>query len=55
MLAHCGAKTIIGGGDTLAVINKLGIENKFSFVSTAGGAMLDFLVDETLPGIEAFK
>jgi phosphoglycerate kinase len=48
-----GARTIIGGGDTLAAIGKLGIEDKFSFVSTGGGAMLDFLVNETLPGIEA--
>ncbi|TAK57477.1 phosphoglycerate kinase [Patescibacteria group bacterium] len=54
-LSDCGAKTIVGGGDTLAVIHKLGIEDKFSFVSTAGGAMLDFLVQETLPGIEALK
>jgi phosphoglycerate kinase len=55
VLADCGAKTIVGGGDTLAVIHKLGIENKFSFVSTAGGAMLDFLISETLPGIEVLR
>ena len=54
-LADCGAKTIVGGGDTLAVIHKLGLENKFSFISTAGGAMLDFLVRETLPGIKALE
>ncbi len=48
-----GAETIVGGGDTLASIRKLNLEEKFSFVSTGGGAMLDFLVDETLPGIEA--
>jgi|SRR3989344_4414379 len=50
-----GAESIIGGGDTIASINKLGIDNKFSFVSTGGGAMLDFLVNETLPGIEALE
>ncbi len=55
LLADSGAKTIVGGGDTLAVIHKLGLENKFSFISTAGGAMLDFLVNETLLGIEALK
>jgi 3-phosphoglycerate kinase len=48
-----GAESIVGGGDTLASIKKLGLEEKFSFVSTGGGAMLDFLVNETLPGIEA--
>ncbi len=50
-----GAETIVGGGDTLASIDKLGLNDKFSFVSTGGGAMLDFLVDETLVGIEALK
>ncbi len=50
-----GAKSIIGGGDTLAAIAELGIEDKFSFVSTGGGAMLDFLANETLPGIEALE
>ena len=50
-----GAESIIGGGDTIASINKLGINDKFSFISTGGGAMLDFLLDETLPGIEALK
>ena len=46
-------KSIIGGGDTLSAISKLGIENKFTFVSTGGGAMLDFLAQGTLPGIDA--
>lgn len=50
-----GAESIIGGGDTVASINKLGLNNHFSFVSTGGGAMLDFLVNETLPGIEALE
>ena len=50
-----GAESIVGGGDTIASINKLGLEDKFTFLSTGGGAMLDFLVDETLVGIEALK
>jgi phosphoglycerate kinase len=50
-----GAQSILGGGDTLASINKLGLNDKFSFISTGGGAMLDFLVNETLPGIEALE
>lgn len=53
IIADSGATTIVGGGDTLASIEKLGLTHKFTFVSTAGGAMLDFLVNETLPGIEA--
>lgn len=47
------AMKIVGGGDTLAAIAKLGIENKFSFVSTGGGAMLEYLAKGTLVGIEA--
>ena len=52
-IAESGAKTVIGGGDTVAVLNEMGILDKFSFVSTAGGAMLEFLASGTLPGIEA--
>lgn len=48
---HC----IIGGGDTVALISKLKIEDKMGFVSTGGGAMLDFLAKGTLPGIRALK
>ena len=54
-IAGSGAECIVGGGDTLASIAKLGLEHKFSFLSTAGGAMLDFLANDTLPGIEALS
>ena len=47
------AKTIVGGGDTISVLQKTDFFSKFSFVSTGGGAMLDFLASETLPGIDA--
>jgi phosphoglycerate kinase len=50
-----GVKTIVGGGDTLATIAELKLEDSFTFVSTGGGAMLDFLAKGTLPGIEALK
>ncbi|MEA2715478.1 MAG: hypothetical protein QOG91_506 [Candidatus Parcubacteria bacterium] len=50
-----GVETIVGGGDTLAAIATLGLLNKFTFISTGGGAMLDFLAKETLPGIEALN
>lgn len=57
ILATCGehSRTIVGGGDTLAAIAELNLLDKFSFVSTGGGAMLDFLATGTLPGIEALK
>lgn len=48
-------ESIIGGGDTVASINTLGLEHKLTFISTGGGAMLDYLVNETLPGIEALE
>ncbi|HAO64444.1 TPA: phosphoglycerate kinase [Candidatus Taylorbacteria bacterium] len=48
-------QSIVGGGDTLASIEQLKLSDKFTFISTAGGAMLDFLANETLPGIEALK
>lgn len=47
------AYTIVGGGDTVEYLNKLGVLGKFSFASTGGGAMLAFLSGEKLPGIEA--
>ncbi|MEN9912617.1 MAG: hypothetical protein RLY66_25 [Candidatus Parcubacteria bacterium] len=49
------AVKIVGGGDTLAAIAKLGVEDKYTFVSTGGGAMLDFLAQGTLPGIQALE
>lgn len=53
VLADSEAKVIVGGGDTLAAIQELKIDDKFYFISMAGGAMLDFLANGTLPGIEA--
>ncbi|MDA1334449.1 MAG: phosphoglycerate kinase [bacterium] len=46
-------KVIIGGGDTLVEIDQLRYHDKFYHVSTGGGAMLDFLAEGTLPGLEA--
>ena len=55
LLAASNAETILGGGDTLATIEELNILDQFTFVSTGGGAMLDFLANGTLPGIEVLN
>ncbi len=47
------ATKIVGGGDTISAIDKMGLMNKFDFVSTGGGAMLAFLAGEELPGLKA--
>lgn len=49
---NSGAKSIIGGGDTVSALDKFGLLDQFTFVSTGGGAMLKLLVDGTLPTIE---
>ena len=56
-IANKGDKifSVVGGGDTVAVINSLKIENKFDFVSTAGGAFLEYLEGKVLPGIKALN
>jgi phosphoglycerate kinase len=55
VIAASKAHTVLGGGDTVAAVETLGLEKKFSFVSTGGGAMLDFLAYGTLPGLEALE
>ncbi|MDP2705144.1 MAG: phosphoglycerate kinase [Patescibacteria group bacterium] len=54
-IADSDAHSVVGGGDTIAAIAKLKLNDKFSFISTGGGAMLDFLAKGTLPGIEALS
>ncbi|MDP1802484.1 MAG: phosphoglycerate kinase [Bacteroidota bacterium] len=50
-----GAFTLIGGGDSVAAINKYNLADKVSYVSTGGGALLEYIEQGTLPGVEAIK
>jgi len=55
LVAKSDAFSIVGGGDTIATIQEEGLEEQFGFLSTGGGAMLEFLLKGTLPGIEALE
>ncbi len=45
--------SVAGGGDTVAALNKAGAADDFSFISTAGGAFLEWMEGKTLPGVAA--
>jgi len=49
------AFSVSGGGETVMFLKKYKLDKKFSFISTGGGAMVDFLAGKKLPGIEALK
>ena len=48
-----GAYSLVGGGDSVAAIRKFGMRKKISYISTGGGAMLEYLEGKILPGVEA--
>jgi len=54
-IAESNARSMLGGGDTVYMAMHLRLEKKFTFISTGGGAMVEFLAKGTLPGIEALK
>ena len=54
-IAKSKAYTIAGGGDTVAAINKFGIADDIDYISTAGGAFLEFLEGKTLPAVAALE
>lgn len=54
-IAKSGAMTVLGGGDTIAAIKKFGLNDRYDYVSAAGGASLDLLAGKKLPGLEGVK
>ena len=54
-IAESGAFSVAGGGDTIAAIQKFGIEDKISYISTGGGAFLEFLEGKKFPAVEILE
>lgn len=54
-VAESKAFSLVGGGHTIAAVEQLGLADKISYISTAGGALIEFLMGEKLPGVEALE
>jgi len=54
-VANSGAYSILGGGDTVDIVHQLKMDDKFSYISTGGGAMLDYIAGEEMPGLKALQ
>jgi phosphoglycerate kinase len=50
-----GAYSLIGGGDSVACVNKFGMADRVSYISTGGGALLEAIEGKVLPGVAAIK
>ncbi len=54
-VSECGAFSVVGGGDTIAAIKRAGVASRIGYISTAGGAFLEFLEGRELPGVAALN
>jgi phosphoglycerate kinase len=54
-IAESDAYSLAGGGDTIAAINKFGVADRIDYISTAGGAFLEYLEGKTLPAVAALE
>ena len=54
-IADSEAFSLAGGGHTISALNEFGLSNKISYISTAGGALIEFLMGKKLPGVVALE